>query len=287
MLEATFELADAVARGAAEKNFLFGKGAATDRALARNGDGAGGSGALLEIDGEDGGDDLSCFFDINVISHTDVLAGDLLKVMQGGARNGGTAEKNGIEFGDGGDDPAATNLKSDSVEAGFGLFGGVFVSDGPARGFFGGEENALLIEAVNFDNGSISGEGEFGAVAVEGVNGLQDVVWSRGEAEPAVPRKTPLKDLLVEGVLSCQGGGLGLGEAVKNNGKWALSDLAGVEKLERASGGIAGVGKEGFPLFLAGVVQRGKGRLGQVNLTAKFNSFWQAANKQGEVADGF
>jgi hypothetical protein len=41
MLEATFELADAVARGAAEKNFLFGKGAATDRALARNGDGAG------------------------------------------------------------------------------------------------------------------------------------------------------------------------------------------------------------------------------------------------------
>jgi hypothetical protein len=249
MLEAAFELADAVARGAAEKNFLFGKRAAADRALARNGDGAGGSGALLEIDGEDGGDDLSCFFDVNVISHTDVLAGDLLEVMQGGARNGGTAEKDGIEFGDGGNNPAAANLKGDGVEAGFGLFGGVFVSDGPARGFFGGEKNALLIEAVDLDNGSIGGKGKLGAVAIEGVNGLQDLFWSIGEAEPGVPGKTPLKNLLVEGVLSCQGGALGLGEAVKNNGERALSDLAGVEKLERASGGIAGVGKEGFPFF--------------------------------------
>ena len=102
-----------------------------------------------------------------------------------------------------------------------------------------------------------------------------------------MPGKTPLKDLLVESVLSCQGRGLGLGETVKNNGERALSDFAGVEQFEGASSGIAGVGKEGFPFFLAGVVQCGEGRLGQVNLAAKFNSFWQAANKQGEVADGF
>ena len=145
----------------------------------------------------------------------------------------------------------------------------------------------MLIEAVDLDNGSIGGKGKLGAVAVEGVNGLQNFVWSIGEAEPGVPGKPPLKDLLVEGVLSCQGGGLGLGEAVKNNGERTLSDLAGVEQFEGASGGIAGVGKEGFPFFLAGVIQCGKGRLGQVNLATKFNSFWQAANKQGEVADGF
>jgi hypothetical protein len=172
MLEAAFELADAVARGAAEKNFLFGERAAANRALARNGDGAGGSRALLEINGENGGDDFSCFFDVNVISHTDVLAGDLFKVMQGSARNGGTAEEDGIEFGDGGDDPTAANLKGDGVEAGFGFFGGVFVSDGPAGGFFGGEENALLIEAVDFDNRSIGGEGKLGAVVIEGADGL-------------------------------------------------------------------------------------------------------------------
>ena len=172
MLEAALELADAVARGAAEKNFFFGKRAAADRALAGNGDGAGRSGTLLEINGEDGGDDFSCFFDVNVISHSDVFAGDLLEVMQGGARNGGTAKENGIEFGDGGDNPATTNLKSDGVEAGFGLFGGVFVSDGPARGFFGGEENALLIEAVDFNNGSIGGKGKLGSVVIEGADGL-------------------------------------------------------------------------------------------------------------------
>jgi hypothetical protein len=51
MLEAAFELANAVARGAAEKNFFFGEGAAANRALAGNGDGAGGGGTLLEIDG--------------------------------------------------------------------------------------------------------------------------------------------------------------------------------------------------------------------------------------------
>jgi hypothetical protein len=178
MLEAAFELADAVAGGAAEKNFLLGEGSAADRALARNGDGAGGSGALLKIDGEDGGNDFSCFFDVNVISHANVFAGDLFEVMQGGARNGGTAEEDGIEFGDRGNNPAATDLKSDGVEAGFGLFGGVFVSDGPAGGFLGGEENALLIEAVDFDNRSIGGEGKLGAVVIEGADGLKDFVGS-------------------------------------------------------------------------------------------------------------
>ena len=178
MLQATFELADAVTRGAAEKNFLFGERAAADRALAGNGSSAGGSGALLEIDGKDGGDDFSCFFDVNEISHTDIFAGDLFKVVQGGAGNGGTAEENGIEFGDRGNNPAATDLESDGVESGLGLLGGVFVGHGPAGGFFGGEKNALLIEAVDFDDGTIGGEGKLGAVAMEGADGLQNFIGS-------------------------------------------------------------------------------------------------------------
>ena len=100
-------------------------------------------------------------------------------------------------------------------------------------------------------------------------------------------RKTPLKNLLVEGVLRGQRGGLGLGEAVKDNREGALGDFARVEQFEGTRGSIAGIGEEGFPLFLAPLVESGKGRLGQVDLATKFNGFGEAANKQGKVADGF
>lgn len=64
-------------------------------------------------------------------------------------------------------------------------------------------------------------------------------------------RKTPLKNLLVEGVLRGQGGGLGLGEAVEDNREGALGDFARVEQFEGARGSIAWISKEGFPFFLS------------------------------------
>jgi hypothetical protein len=88
VLKTTFELTDAVARGAAKEYVLFHQGAFAHGAVAGNRDGFGLVGAFGEIDGDDGGNDLSCFFDANKIPYADIFAGDFLKVVEGGAGNG-------------------------------------------------------------------------------------------------------------------------------------------------------------------------------------------------------
>ena len=88
VLKTTFELTDAVARGATKKNVFFHQGALAHRALAGHTDGFGLGWALVEIDGDYGGNDLSCFFDADKIAHTNIFTGDFLKVVKGGAGNG-------------------------------------------------------------------------------------------------------------------------------------------------------------------------------------------------------
>ena len=88
MLKTTFELTDAVARGATKENVLFHQRAFAHRAVAGNTDGFGLGGAFGEIDGDDGGNDLSRFFDADKIPNADIFTGDFLKVVEGGTGNG-------------------------------------------------------------------------------------------------------------------------------------------------------------------------------------------------------
>jgi hypothetical protein len=88
VLKTTFELTDAVARGATKENVLFHQRAFAHRAVAGYANGFGLGWAFGEIDGDDGGNDLSCFFDADKIPYADIFAGDFLKVVKGGAGNG-------------------------------------------------------------------------------------------------------------------------------------------------------------------------------------------------------
>jgi hypothetical protein len=88
MLKTTFELTDAVARGATKENVLFHQRTFAHRAVAGHPDGFGLRWAFGEIDGDDSGDDLSRFFDADKVSYADIFAGDFLKVVKGGAGNG-------------------------------------------------------------------------------------------------------------------------------------------------------------------------------------------------------
>ena len=88
MLKTTFELTDAVARGATKENVLFHQRAFAHRAVAGNTDGFGLGRAFGEIDRDDGGNDLSRFFDADKIPYSDIFTGDFLKVVKGGAGNG-------------------------------------------------------------------------------------------------------------------------------------------------------------------------------------------------------
>jgi hypothetical protein len=88
VLKTTFQLTDAVARGATKKYVFFHQRAFTHRAVAGNTDGFGLGWAFGEIYGDDGGNDLSCFFDSDKIPYADIFTRDFLKVVKGGTGNG-------------------------------------------------------------------------------------------------------------------------------------------------------------------------------------------------------
>jgi hypothetical protein len=113
VLEAALELAHAVPGGAAKEDIFFDQGSLADRAVARGTDRFRLRGTLGEVYGNDGGDHFARFFDPDKISDADVFAGDFLKVVEGGAGDGGAAQENGSEFRHGGDHASSPDLEGD------------------------------------------------------------------------------------------------------------------------------------------------------------------------------
>jgi hypothetical protein len=96
MLQPTLQLADAVLGSATQKNIFLGKRAAADRAMRGNRDGAGSGWPLFQVYGKNGWNYFPRFFDGDEITHPDVFAGNLLEIMKGRPRDGGTAERDGF-----------------------------------------------------------------------------------------------------------------------------------------------------------------------------------------------
>ena len=95
-------------------------------------------------DGNDLGDDVATALDLDEVADADAEAGDLVGVVEGGARDGGAADRHRSERGDGRDLAGAADLEEDIFEAGDGGARGELVGDGPARGLAGEAEAALL-----------------------------------------------------------------------------------------------------------------------------------------------
>ena len=186
VLQAAFQLADTVARGAAQEDILFFKRTLANGAGFRGTDRFGLRGALGEVNGDDGGNDFPRFFHTNKVTDADVFASDLFEIMKSGSSHGGTAKENRFELCDGGDDAGSAHLKGHVEEAGFRLLWGVLVSDGPAGSFIGLPQNLLLIEAVDLDDRTIGGEGELGAGLIQLANGPKDFGGGADVTEPFV-----------------------------------------------------------------------------------------------------
>ena len=81
--------------------------------------------------------------------------------MQRGAADGAAREKNGCEFGHGRERAGAPDLDCDVAQLRLGLFGRVFVGDGPARRL-GGEPGAFALrEGIQLDDRAVGFIGKF------------------------------------------------------------------------------------------------------------------------------
>ena len=118
--------------------------------------------------------------------------------MKGRPRDGGTAEQDGFQFRDRGDDTGAADLKGHGMEPGFGLFGCVLVGDRPTGGLVGLAEDFLLIQPVDLDDGPVGGKGKAVAGAVQLPNGGKDAGGSTDQAKPDMTGESPIQNLTVK-----------------------------------------------------------------------------------------
>src|SRR5205814_1722888 len=79
--------------------------------------------------------DFARLFNRHCVAYADVFAAKFIFIMQGRPANRAAREEDRLQFGDGRENTGPANLNGDSVELCLGLFRGVFVGDGPARGF--------------------------------------------------------------------------------------------------------------------------------------------------------
>ena len=138
--------------------------------------------ALFQNHIDDGGNHFTGFFDDDGVADADVFLADIIFVVQRGAADGAAGEKDGFEFGHGRERAGATDLDGDGFELRLGLFGCVFVGDGPARRLGRGADAALLLEGIQFDDRTVGFVGEIVADLVEFGDGGKQVVL--GFAKP-------------------------------------------------------------------------------------------------------
>ena len=109
------------------------------------------------------------------------------------------------------------------------MLGGVLIGDGPARGFVGLAKNLLLVEAVDFDNSAVGGEGKLRSSLVQFADGAENLFGTTDMPEPFMTRQAPSENLAVELFLGFQSEIVGLPQAVENDGEGAFRDFARIE----------------------------------------------------------
>ena len=93
---------------------------------------------------EDVGNDVAGALDLHHVADADVLAVDVLLVVQGSVLHGGAADDDGLQDGLGVQAAGAADVDDDVQQAGVGALGGELVGDGPA-GLAAGKAQGVLL----------------------------------------------------------------------------------------------------------------------------------------------
>src|SRR5690242_8160062 len=100
-------------------------------------------------------DDVARALHDHGVADADVLADDLVLVMQRGVLHHNAADGDGIEFGDRRQRAGPADLDIDAAQSRGGLFGGEFVSERPARRAGPEAESLLEIEAIDLVDNAV------------------------------------------------------------------------------------------------------------------------------------
>ena len=130
------------------------------------------------------GNDVAGALDDDRVSDTDVLARDLVLVVQGRTGDDDPADGHGRQIGHRGQGACPADLDGNLFEDRLRLFGGELVGDRPPRGPADETEALLPVEAVDLIDDAIDVVGQGGALVLQFLVDGEDVVHVHAQAGP-------------------------------------------------------------------------------------------------------
>ena len=263
-------------------------GTATDRALTRKNIGDAAGRALVLDDADHLGDDVAGALHHDGIADADVLAGDLVLVVERGVRDHHAADRDGLEFRDRRQRAGAADLDLDGLQDGHGLLSGELVGDGPARRARHEPEPDLIGQRVHLVDDAVDVVAEAGAnggdLAIEG----EHLIGRAAQPGARVYRQSPVAVGLDHAELAVGGQRRHLAPAVGEEPQRAGCRDAWIELAQRSGGRVARVGEELFAGALLCRVEGGKLGMAHVDLATDADQFGHpvAAKLPWHVGDG-
>ncbi len=237
-------------------------------AVGGKGVGLGAFGALVQHHLDDLRDHVAGALQDHGVAHADVLARDLIGIVQGGVLDHHPAHGHRAQARHRRDRPGAADLDVDGVQHGAGPLGRELAGDGPARRAGDEAEPLLPVQPVDLVDHPVDIEGQLGAFGFHaGIGGQQ----ARRVLDPLALRRGGKAPGLQLG----QGFPLGVGEGravqapgIGEEGQGASGGDGAVDLAQGAGGGVAGVGVGLLAGLLGGGVERRKGCMAQIDLAA-------------------
>ena len=244
---------------------------ATDRAVGRKDEGFRPGRTLVGHHPQDLRDDVAGALQDDSIADPDVLAGDLVLIVQGRVAYHDTADRDRMQTRHGGQGAGAPHLDVDTFEHGLGLLGREFVSDGPARTAGDEAEPRLPVQAVDLIDDAVD------VVAEPRPIHLQPGIVGDQTPDPDHPLRTRIdrqapvskrrQGLTLGGREICAGFAPGVGEEAQGplcrDGRVLLSQGAGGEIPRVRIGALAG--------RIRRPIEGIKGVIGGIDLAANFD----------------
>ena len=234
-------------------------------------------GTFFDIDCHDRGNNFAGFFHADGVADSDIFASDFFFVMEGSPADGGAADEDGFQLGNGGEDTGTADLDGDGFQYGFSLLGGVFVGHGPTRGFVRGADFFPERDGVEFDDGAVGFVSEGFGDGLQFADTGQQLVG--GPASPDFFRSFETRrsqiiqcfDLRFRrvAVFLLQGD-----NAVDDGIQRAFCDQLRIQLLQGTGRRIARIDEGGFASRLAFGIEFGKTFFGHEDFAAHFENVW-------------
>ena len=250
--------------------------------------GLGAGGTLRQHDLDDLRDDVAGALDDDGVADADVLAVDLVLVVQRGVGYDHAADGDGLELGDRRQRAGTADLDLDAAQDGSGLLGRELVRDRPARAARDKAEPLLQVEAVDLVDHAVDvvaqGRALQAGLAVVG----EQLIGVAAARHARVHRQAPAPVGLAHAGLGVGGQARSVAPGVGEEAERAGGGDGRVELAQRAGGRIARIGEDPFAGRRLGLVQLTEIVVAEIDLAANIDRFGHvlAGEAMRNVLDG-